>query len=206
VDVFQPRHRRVAREVFGIPHDHAVVLCAAAWLSDQRKGLNYLLEAMKGLRIDAPITLVSVGAQPEAVKTEENHIALGSISSERLLSFAYSVADIFVMPTLAEAFGLVALEAMACGVPVVASDVGGIPDFVRPQQTGLLVKPGDAGGLRQAIALLLGDPGLRERLSRAGRAVAVEEFSLATQAGRYIQLYSELIENRLGSRASIERR
>jgi glycosyltransferase involved in cell wall biosynthesis len=195
LDLFQPRDRLAAREVFGIPQDHGVVMFAAAAIDDQRKGLRYLRDAMKGLKSDIPVTLVSVGAQTNSILIEGNHISLGPIESERLLSFAYSAADMFVMPTLAEAQGLVVIEAMACGVPVIGFNVGGIPDMVVHEETGLLVEARDVIGLRRAIELLLHRPDLREKFSTAGRAVVSRLFSLQRQAQSYKELFLELVDS-----------
>ena len=85
----------------------------------------------------------------------------------------YQGADIAVVPSLwREPFGLVAVEAMAAGLPVVASDTGGLSDIVRPGQTGLLVPPGDAAALAAALETLLDDAALRARMGAAGRIQA----------------------------------
>ena len=111
-----------------------------------------------------------------------------------MLSFAYSAADLFVMPTRTEAFGQVVTEAMACGTPVVAFDVGGIPDIVRPGRTGLLAPPEDVRALRQAILDLLEDDELRAHMATECRHVAEVEYDLNLQARRYVVLYEELME------------
>jgi glycosyltransferase involved in cell wall biosynthesis len=101
----------------------------------------------------------------------------------------YSAADVFVIPSSQEAFGLTALEATACGTPVVGFAVGGIVDTVRHGTTGLLVPPGDVEALRAAIRSLLETPATREAMAVNCRRVAVAEYTLETQARRYAQLY-----------------
>jgi len=83
---------------------------------------------------------------------------------ERTLAALYRLASVFAFPSLYEGFGLPPLEAMACGVPVVASSVGGIPEIVQHNANGLLVEPGDPDALARAMNLVLGDPSLRGRL------------------------------------------
>ncbi len=117
--------------------------------------------------------------------------ALGRIDNERLMSFAMSAADVFVLPTRAEAFGLVILEALACGTPIVSFDVGGVTDLVRPGETGLLAPPEDVTALREAILRLVGDEALHCAMSAACRALA-ETHSLEAQAARYLAIYDEL--------------
>jgi glycosyltransferase involved in cell wall biosynthesis len=111
------------------------------------------------------------------------------------MSFALSAADLFVCPSRDDNFPNVVLEAMACGVPVVGFDVGGMADVVRDGETGILVEPENVAGLRDAIETILHDDELRSRLSRNCRQVALTEFPLETQARRYLALYGELIES-----------
>jgi glycosyltransferase involved in cell wall biosynthesis len=101
----------------------------------------------------------------------------------------YSAADIFVCPSLQENFAQTALEALACGTPVVGFAVGGFPDMVRQGVTGLLVPPQDVVALRAAIADLLRDVSKRVEMAASCRRIAVEEYSLGVQARRYLELY-----------------
>jgi len=85
-------------------------------------------------------------------------------------------SDIMVMPSRRESFGVAALEASAAGVPVIAADVGGVPEIVHHEQNGLLVPVDDADALAEAIVRLAGDPGLRKRMGDAGRTIVRNEF------------------------------
>jgi glycosyltransferase involved in cell wall biosynthesis len=115
------------------------------------------------------------------------------VGSDHFLSIIYSAADLFVLPSLEEAFGQTALEALACGTPAVGFDAGGIPDVIQPGVTGMLAPAGDAGALAAAMAELLGDAELRGRLGKNGRALAVRDHALSVQASRYVALYEELV-------------
>ena len=106
---------------------------------------------------------------------------------ERLTEL-YRTADIFVMPTRAECFGIVLTEAMACAAPVVTCPVGGVPEVVRDHETGLMVKPGDVQSLDQALTKLVRDAELRRRLGLRGRAVAEERFDTKKNVARIVEV------------------
>jgi glycosyltransferase involved in cell wall biosynthesis len=101
--------------------------------------------------------------------------------------------DVLVVPSLTEGSPLVTLEAMAAGVPVVASAVGGIPDQIRDGKEGLLVAPGDTGAMAEAIAALLRDPARARTLAEAGRRRATSEFGHAVMVRRIEDVYREVL-------------
>jgi glycosyltransferase involved in cell wall biosynthesis len=139
------------------------------------------------------LLLVSVGSGQPPVRVDVPHLHLGQIGLERLLSLVYSAADVLVIPSLQEAFGLTALEATACGTPVIGFAVGGIVDTVRPGITGLLVPPRDVTALRDAIRDLLQDPARRGEMAVNCRRIAVEQYALEIQAQRYIEFYRTIL-------------
>lgn len=100
--------------------------------------------------------------------------------------------DVVVVPSLSEAFGLTALEALVLGTPVVASDTGGLPEVLAHGECGLLVPAGDARALANAVERLLDEPELAQRLSQAGRARAREHYSADRMVAAYLDLYREL--------------
>jgi L-malate glycosyltransferase len=104
-----------------------------------------------------------------------------------------AVCDLFVLPSMAEHFGRVIIEAMAMGKAVVATDAGGIPEIVRSGETGLLVPPGDATALARAVSALLADPARCARLGAAGRRRVEAEFSLGRHVEAVEALYAELL-------------
>src|SRR5436190_12968983 len=122
--VFQPADKEAARRVLRIPTDARVVMFSAARVSSPRKGFLYLAEAMKHLSSAANIVLLSVGAGAPSLNGAVRHLDLGPVNNDRLLSAVYSAADVFVIPSLEENFALAALEAAACGLPVIGFATG----------------------------------------------------------------------------------
>jgi glycosyltransferase involved in cell wall biosynthesis len=108
-------------------------------------------------------------------------------------------AAAFALPSLHEPFGIVNLEAMAAGAPVVATRVGGVPEFVDDGLSGLLVPPGDAGALAAALRRLFDEPGLRERLSHRGREMAAS-FDWARIEQDYREVYASARRHKAAGR------
>ncbi len=192
-DVFSPRDRSFARSVLSIPADASVILFVAEPVTRINKGFAHLAQALGALDHTTNLLLLSVGSGTPPAKVAIPHQHLGHIGDVRLLSIIYSAADIFVIPSFQEAFGLTALEATACGTPVVGSDVGGISQTVRPGVTGLLVPPKDVAALRSAILDLLQNPVRRAQMAANCRRIAMEEYASKVQAQRYIELYQTIL-------------
>jgi glycosyltransferase involved in cell wall biosynthesis len=108
-------------------------------------------------------------------------------------------SDLFVLPTPSEGLSIALLEAMAAGLPVVATDVGGNPELVEPDRTGLLVPVGDEAALAAAMAELARNPARRRALGRAGRSRVTLEFTVGKMVDRYAALYEELLGRREGA-------
>lgn len=204
-EVFAPRDRDFARRVLDVPTEANVVLFVAHSVENDRKGFGVLREALAGLAGEEGLVLLSLGkgepAVPEGI--EQRH--LGFVVDDRYLSVIYSAADVFVIPSRQDNLPATALEAMACGTPVVGSDVGGIPEMVRPGETGYLAEDGDPDDLRDAILRVLRDPEGRDAMSRRCRRRVLEEYGLDWQARRYEQLYRTLLDGR-GDAEGVESR
>ncbi len=163
------------------------------------KGVDVLLRALDGL--DATTLLVGDGPLRAALEAQADALGLsrvrflGAVPDEEVASL-YHAADIFTLPsvTRAEAFGVVQLEAMACGVPVVSTRLpSGVPWVNQHEQTGLVVPPGDATALHEALATLLRDPALRNALGRSARARVDREFTPERMARMTGDIYREVL-------------
>ena len=149
----------------------------------------------ESLKTECTLLLIGEGAAPLAEAVGIKAVNLGYRSNEHMHAIAYSAADLFLCPTRAETFGLVLLESMACGTPVVSFRVGPVPELVRPGVTGFLAEPEDAKSFRQGIVALLEDDILRNNLRQKCRDIAVAEYSLDVQVQRYIKLYQDVLRN-----------
>jgi glycosyltransferase involved in cell wall biosynthesis/peptidoglycan/xylan/chitin deacetylase (PgdA/CDA1 family) len=180
---------------------------AVARLSPE-KGLDRLVEAFARVRNARPAAqLTLVGDGPERARLESLAARLGLGGSVIFTGRQENVRpwlagfDVFALPSLTEGIPLALLEAMAVGVPVVASDVGGIPEVVNSPACGRLVPPGDRGALEEALTELLGNPGARDALGRAGAARVRQAFSLRSMAAGYRAIYSDDSGGTLARRA-----
>lgn len=196
---YQPLESDQCRHLLGIPLDKNVLMFSADGFSDNRKGGDLLCEALMNLPalLKAKIVLLTMGGDGEHIANTIGitTLNLGYISSDRLKSIAYSAADLLLFPTRADNLPLTIQESMACGTPIVGCDVGGVPDLVRPGETGYLAAPGDVEDFRQGILQLIEDQSLRKNMANKCREIALKEYSLEIQATRYIQLYQDTLKS-----------
>jgi L-malate glycosyltransferase len=149
-----------------------------------------------------PSRLLMVGDGPERAAAEERVRTLGLTHAVEWLGNLDRVedvlrdADLFLLPSKQESFGLAALEALACGVPVVATRAGGLPEVVIDGECGELREVGDVEGMAEAAIRLLEDGELRRRYARAGRRRALERFDRARIVERYREVYQTAIARR----------
>jgi colanic acid/amylovoran biosynthesis glycosyltransferase len=167
------------------------IICVARLVA--HKGHAVLLRALARLRDDGlalRTTLVGDGPERERLERLARELGLesmvefsGAVSQDELPAL-YAAADIFCLPTLAEAVGVVNMEAMATGLPVVSSALMGVPELVEDGVSGLLVTPGRGGELAVALKRLAEDPELRRRLGEGGRRKVAEKFDSGREAAR----------------------
>ncbi|MBM4439471.1 MAG: glycosyltransferase family 4 protein [Candidatus Rokubacteria bacterium] len=194
-DVFRPQPRAAARARFGIADDARVILFSAVAVDQVRKGGAYLREALGRLadtRLRATLLVVGRGAGAWSAGLPFPVRAVDHLDDDAALAASYAAADVFVLPTVAENLPNGILEAMACGTPAVAFEVGGVPDVVRHLETGYLAAPRDAAGLAKGVELLLADDDLRARLGHESRATVEREHGLLLQARRFLAVYEGL--------------
>lgn len=149
-------------------------------------------------RVNARLLLVGDGPDLPEVRRRIRELGLGSsveiLGEQEQLVPLLSEADLFLLPSSQESFGLAALEAMACGVPVVASRVGGLPEVIESGVNGFLHDVNDLAGMAASGVALLGDPGLHRRIAAAGRLTVEEKFCADKIVPLYEAYYREVLE------------
>ena len=179
VEVFKPVDKRRAKEGFGVPGDEFVIAMSVSSLSDERKGAQYLIEAVKSLRKKEGVHLLVTGNADRKFPDVGVPVTYtGYLVSQNQVSQAMNAADIYVGPSLEETYGQVFVEAALCGVPSVGFEGTGTDDAVRHGVTGLLVKNGSSEALKDAIDSFVLDVNFLDRIRFATRLYAVGHWSL----------------------------
>lgn len=202
VGLWRPISREVSRVALGLPQDKRLILMGSfGGTVDPRKGGDLLQEAMALVvtRSVAPVELVVYGqSQPADGEVWPLPVHwLGKVRDDRVLALAYSAADLMVVPSRQDNLPNTAVEAQACGTPVVAFDVGGLPDIVVHRETGWLAKAFDIADMAEGILWVLSDEVRRSTLSNAARKRAVKLFSESVVAGQYAKLYEEVLSSNI---------
>jgi len=189
---FRPRETEGLRTALDVPDHHRIVLFVAQFSENRRKGFRLLKDALSGLSVEN-VTLMSIGGGTPTFESGIPHRHLGRLESDLLLSIFYSLADLFVIPSRQDNLPNTVLESLACGTPVVGFDTGGIPDMVRPNETGWLAETGNVRSLRNVLERALADDAERRRKSNRSRKVVQNEYTLEIQARAYRRLYNALL-------------
>jgi glycosyltransferase involved in cell wall biosynthesis len=194
-EAFTCVERSCARQALGVATKKFVVGFSCTDFSDPNKGAALLLESLRELARQTEITLLACGGgKLPDVEGKFEVVELGTVQSPRLQSVFYSVCDVFAVPSRIESFGLTALEAMACGTPVVAFRTGGLAELVVHEKTGLLAEGATgAQGLVDALSWMNSHAIERQNMGIAARRRVEQEFSAGLMAQRYAELYRSLI-------------
>jgi len=188
-----PCHRRALA-----PDGERILMHVSNFRSVKR--VTDCVEIFSRVRQELPARLVMVGDGPERLRAQERAQELGVADDVVFLGKHQSVdellacADLFLLPSQSEPFGLAALEAMACGTPVVASRVGGLPEVVPHGEAGFLLSPGDLDAMTSSALAILGDDAVLADFSAAARAHAVQHFSAEAVAPLYEAYYRRVLD------------
>lgn len=175
LDVFHPHDRRSAREALGLPADRFLVLFPSS-LDESRKGGRPFLEALARLKLPN-LLMVATGAPTRSVGVDIPLVQLGYVTDPRKLALINSAADLVVVPSVAETFGQVLVEASACGTPALGYPCAGIGEAIRDGVSGILARDTEPASLAAAVQYLYGNPGVRRDLARWGRIYLENEWS-----------------------------
>ena len=196
-----PGEKKDMREVLGLKQDTIVIVTTGRM--DTQKGHAFLLEALNDPRIKGrDITLLLLGSGCLEGRLKDIAKALGIRDKVIFLGYRREIreilgcADIFVLPTVSEGFGLSLLEAMALGVPCIASDTGGIKEIIAHNDNGLLCEPSSSLGLAEAINMLIDDPVKRKRFSQNSFVKIAACFNIEKNISLLEKLYLDTVTKR----------
>lgn len=195
---FYPRDKYACRKKYGYEETQKLILGIAVGYRDERKGAKYILDLAKKLQGEAKIILVGWNRENDGLLDGIfNVITLENTKDKDMLAEYYSMADVFVIPSLAENYATTTLEAMACGTPVVGFAVGGIPEQVRGNK-GIVVKAGNEEAFIEAVSRILKNPDCVLNGERLAQTVQ-EENSIEQMVKEYKRVYEKVLrEERLG--------
>jgi glycosyltransferase involved in cell wall biosynthesis len=178
--------------------ENVKLICVARLL--KRKGIHHLLLALSQMNLNnVELLIVGTGNFENELKGLSAKFNLNKTVSffgycnNYKLPELYSGADIFVLPSLTESFGIVFAEAMACGLPIIGTTAGGIPEVVRNGENGVLVPPGNVNKLKNALVKLINNNELRKKMGEKSIKIVQENFTWNKIAKDYLQIYEEVI-------------
>jgi glycosyltransferase involved in cell wall biosynthesis len=197
-DIFRPVDKGTACSKFKLNPSKRHILFVSERISNYRKGFDILLDAIRHFKTEH-VDFVAIGDKEQSLdKTTDRIRFLGSIRREEDMAKAYSLADVFVLPSREDNLPNTMLEALACGTPVVGFDVGGIPDAVREHENGILCTAGNSHSLLEGIESALHMTFNRESISERCH----ERYALTIQAEEYAHLYEDLLHSHPSRHAS----
>tara|TARA_R110001592_G_scaffold66617_3_gene204614 strand:+ start:7042 stop:8073 length:1032 start_codon:yes stop_codon:yes gene_type:complete len=162
---------------------------------EKHKGFDVTLNAARILQEkNSPVHFLLLGSGPQEVDLRNQAEALHNVffmSTQQDMGTWFASANLLIHPSYKEGLGSVILEAMAAGLPVIASNTGGIPDIIENEKTGILIEPGNAQELASAIERLANDQGLREQLQSAAKEI-LPKFEISQTSKRYHELYKQI--------------
>ncbi|NJR57509.1 MAG: glycosyltransferase [Cyanobacteria bacterium CRU_2_1] len=199
--IYRPIERQTARTLLNLPQDKRLILFGAVnAASDKRKGFHLLQPALQNLRqfsSSDDVELVVFGAlQPEnPPDLGFTTRYLGTLNDDLSLALLYSAADVFIAPSVQENLANTVLEALACGLPCVAFNIGGMPDLIEHQQNGYLAQPYHIEDLAQGMLWILEHTERHQKLSYTARQKIEQAFTMEATGAKYLSLFTELLEN-----------
>ena len=197
-DIYRPGSQKDARERLKLPHDKKIILFGAANVSDPRKGMSHLIYALNQMAKEVPrdkAELVIFGKAPDSLSEQfpyPVHLMHYIKSRERLIDL-YHAADVFVLPSLEDNLPNTVMEALACGLPVVAFRIGGVPEMVVHGVCGYLAAPGNGMGLARGLQELLFSDNATD-IRQSARQKVEENYAPEKVAGQYLSLYKSLLK------------
>lgn len=199
IDKYKPAGKELARATYNLPLDKKLILFSAfGATTDKRKGNHYLVKALdkmsrEGWGSDAELVILGA-SKPEKVQDMGMKVHyMGYMHDDKSQVMLYSAADVVVAPSRQENLSNTVIESLSCGTPVVAFDIGGMPDMIEHRINGYLATPFEYEDLAKGIIWVIEDKDRHKLLSKQARESAEEKYSLKVVADRYMSLYREIL-------------
>jgi glycosyltransferase involved in cell wall biosynthesis len=199
-DIYKPMNKEAARAAYNLPQDkHLILFSAFSATSDKRKGNQFLVQALSSMaqvEWGPKIELVIIGASkpenPPDLGMKVHY--MGHLYDEISQVLLYSAADVLVAPSMQENLSNTVMESLACGTPVVAFDIGGMPDMIDHQINGYLANPFEPNDLANGMKWVLENANRHDMLSQCARQTVMERYTLKMVANRYGALYQSILK------------
>ena len=197
--IFKALDKKTCKSLIGIPKHKKAILFMAQNLNNFIKGGDHLLNILKSLpkSLRSELVIILLGEGMIKIPEELNiqTLKFGYVVNDYLKTLLYSAADVYLHPARAEVFGNTILESLACGTPVVAFKVGGIPDLVQNGLTGYTAEYEDIETFSEYLVRLMDDDSMRIKMGEISRSVVRKEYNLELWVERYLSLYKNTLED-----------
>jgi glycosyltransferase involved in cell wall biosynthesis len=201
LNVFKPYPKSEIRRALNISGSAKVILFGAESIDNKRKGFDYLGKAINQLSTNGEdnVVIITFGHVSTAFNNSSKYSVMnfGPIDDESRLAKIYSLADVFVIPSIQDNLPNTVIEAMACGVPVVGFNVGGISEIIDHKKTGFLADPQNVEGLTEGIQWVTSSSGNEPNFLKRCREKALRNYAIESQAAKYNELYKAIIQENL---------
>lgn len=202
MDVFKPINSRIAREILNLPEDKFIILFGAmSATSDKRKGFSYLAESINTLvsvnpelKNRAEILVFGATHSKDIESLPLNVNFLGNLGDNTTLSLCYNAADVFIAPSLEDNLPNTVMESLSCGTPVVAFNIGGMPDMIEHKTNGYLADSISPESLSEGISFFLEDSSNQDVFEKNSRESVVKSYRKDIVAKQYIEVYEEILK------------
>ena len=188
--IYKKGNKEEARQRLGLPLDKKLILFASQRVTNENKGMSYLVEACRQLSDQCEVVILGGHAEEVVEQLPMKAYPLGYVNEEQRIVDVYNAADVFVLPSLSENLPNTIMEAMACGVPCVAFKVGGIPEEIDHLKNGYVAAYRDAEDLAKGIAWVLEEADY-ESLSQQAVHKVMQCYSQQSVAVRYLEVYQQ---------------
>jgi glycosyltransferase involved in cell wall biosynthesis len=192
---FRPLDKRECREKLGIPEDAWVLSFRYRGEHDRFKGWKYIEEVLSNLDLPKPTYLIVFEGKSDFIKLKNRYhiVQLGWFEDSDILITALNASDIFLMPSTAEAFGMMAIESMACGTPVIVFEGTSLPDVINAPSCGVSIPYKDTHALADAIINTLNNKEALRTISQNGLEYVKDTYKIDNYIQKHLDIYTELL-------------